>query len=182
MKTALKMAQLVVSLSFICLSPLSALGLESLRMDTVIFDFRTHGINAQSFQSRLYVDTMGFATMNAMPFCDQYYIGSVLDPHLAIQKQSDSFEQACYPQSSFYPLIAVGEGWLEASGDPGYFFIPPDVLPGHQPVLLQGTGPHKVYWLGADHPDVEHVFEWNNRSVRAERKNGSWRRHIRIRE
>lgn len=182
MKTALKMAQLVVPLSFICLSPLSALGLESPSLDTVIFDFRTHGINAQSFQSRLYVDTLGFSTMQVMPFCDQYYIGSVLDPHLAIQKNSISLEQACYPQSSYYPLIAVGEGWLEATGDPGYFFVPPDVLPGHQPVLLQGAGPHKVYWLGADHPDNEHVVDWNNWSIKAERKNGRWLKHIRIRE
>lgn len=182
MKTALKMAQLVVPLSFISLSPLSALGLESPPMDTVVFDFRTHGSNAQSFQSRLYVDTLGFSTMQVMPFCDQYYIGSVLDPHLAIQKNSISLEQACYPQSSYYPLIAVGEGWLEATGDPGYFFIPPDVLPGHQPVLLQGAGPHKVYWLGADHPDNERVVDWNNWSIKAERKNGRWLKHIRIRE
>jgi len=182
MKIALKMVQLVVPLSIISLLSFPLLGAESLSRDTVVFDFRTSGIAAQSFQSRLYVDTLGFATMNVQTFCDQHYIGNVLDPHLAIYKQSVPLEQACYPKSSFYPLMAVGEGWLEASGDPGYFFIPPDVLPGHQPVFLQGMGPHKIYWLGADHPDVERVFNWNNRSVRAERKNGQWLKKIRIRE
>jgi len=58
------------------------------------------------------------------------------------------------PKSSHYPIYLVGEGTLKSFGAQGWFFLPPNLYSSNKPLTLVGRGPHKVYWLGADHPDI----------------------------
>ena len=117
----------------------------NLSLGSVVFDFVTSGKSSQSF----------------MPCCDQLYIGSKLDPQVSIKKNSSSMSVAHYPKSSFYEIFAVGQGIVTASGSPGYFFVPPNIYFGHIPLQLLGPGPHKIYWLEADHIDeTGHLQEW----------------------
>jgi hypothetical protein len=119
--------------------------------------------------------------MNLMPFCDQIFYGSLRDPHIVLEKSSNFLSSGCFPLRSYYPLRIVGEGWLTSSGDKGWFFVPPNVLPGDTNVFLPGVGPHKVYWLSADHPDgvgVESMCD--GRRVKSIYKDGRWIKRIRL--
>lgn len=127
-------------------------GSSSSGTDTVQFSFTTAArIGGGSYTASLYIDPV-FST-SFMPCCDQIYLGSPLQTQVVVRKAKTSFAVANYPRSSYYPIMVVGEGTLTAKGAPGYFFVAPNIIPGHQNVVLRGKGPHKVYWLGADHPD-----------------------------
>jgi len=133
----------------------------NLSPDSVVFDFTTLGISSKSYQCTLLIDS-AFNT-SFMTCCDQLYIGGKLTPQVSIRKNSTSMSLAHYPKSSFYEIYAVGEGIINASGSPGYFFVSPNVYFGHLPLHLVGPGPHKIYWLDADHIDeggqIEEVRE-----------------------
>jgi hypothetical protein len=46
---------------------------------------------------------------------------------------------------------------------------------------LPGAGPHKVYWLSADHPDGVGVESmWDGRRVKSIYKDGRWIKRIRL--
>jgi hypothetical protein len=131
----------------------------NLSLGSVVFDFVTSGKSSQSFQCTLLIDSSFSSSF--MPCCDQLYIGSKLDPQVSIKKNSSSMSVAHYPKSSFYEIFAVGQGIVTASGSPGYFFVPPNIYFGHIPLQLLGPGPHKIYWLEADHIDeTGHLQEW----------------------
>jgi hypothetical protein len=89
-----------------------------------------------------------------MPCCDQLFLGGPLVPQLSLLKAGTPLLKSHMPKSTHYPIYLVGEGVLRASGAPGWFFLPPNIHAGNKPLTLTGPGPHKVYWLGADHPDV----------------------------
>ena len=123
--------------------------------DTVDFYFQSQsnrGVAIGSFHARLLIDPA--FTKAFMPCCDQLFLGGPLQPQLVLRKSKTSMTIANYPKSSYYPIMVVGEGALTSKGAPGYFYLPPNIYPGTSTVNLQGAGPHKVYWLGADHPDV----------------------------
>lgn len=154
--------------------------LTALPTDTTSFDFRTTGHGAQSFQAQLHIDSLG-GSMNLMPFCDQIFYGSLRDPHIVLEKSSNFLSSGCFPLRSYYPLRIMGEGWLTSSGDKGWFFVPPNVLPGDTNVFLPGVGPHKVYWLSADHPDGVGVESmWDGRRVKSIYTDGRWIKRIRL--
>ncbi len=154
--------------------------LTALPADTTSFDFRTTGHGAQSFHAQLHIDSLG-GSMNLMPFCDQIFYGSLRDPHIVLEKSSNFLSSGCFPLRSYYPLRIMGEGWLTSSGDKGWFFVPPNVLPGDTNVFLPGAGPHKVYWLSADHPDGVGVESmWDGRRVKSIYKDGRWIKRIRL--
>lgn len=129
------------------------LGTSSSGTDTVQFSFTTAArIGGGSYTASLYIDPAFGPSF--MPCCDQIYLGSPLQTQVVVRKAKTSLSVANYPRSSYYPIMVVGEGTLSAKGAPGYFFVAPNIIPGHQNVVLKGKGPHKVYWLGADHPDA----------------------------
>jgi hypothetical protein len=133
----------------------SALHKASNGTDTVDFYFQSQASRqaaATTFHAKLMIDPV-FSTQ-FMPCCDQLFLGSALQPQLVLRKSKSSVTVANFPKSSYYPLMVVGEGVLTAKGAPGYFYLPPNIYPGTSAVALRGKGPHKVYWLGADHPDV----------------------------
>ena len=119
--------------------------------DTVVFDFHSTGRFQASYQATLYIDS-AYST-HFMPCCDQIALNGPLSPGVSVLKRNTMLSKAHYPKSSFYPIQIVGEGVLRAQGAPGYFFLPPNVIRGTQSITLKGAGPHKVYWLGQDHPD-----------------------------
>lgn len=123
--------------------------------DTVDFVFQpksSRSVSAANFHARLLIDPV--FSQSFMPCCDQLYLGGPLQTQLVLRKSKTSVTVANFPKSSYYPLMIVGEGTLTAKGAPGYFYLPPNIYPGTSAVQLRGKGPHKVLWLGADHPDV----------------------------
>lgn len=149
----------------------------------VVFDYQTNGKYAAVYTCQLSIDST-FQT-KFMSCCDVVLPTSILAPHVAIRKAGSNLSVATYPLSSYYPIVAYGDGTLMASGSPGFFFLPPNLYPGSQPLPLKGPGPHKVYWLGEDHPDSDSA-ELNNvedsmladPTVRFVR--GKWQRRIRL--
>ena len=95
-----------------------------------------------------------------MPFCDQIFYGSLRDPHIVLEKSSNFLSSGCFPLRSYYPLRIVGEGWLTSSGDKGWFFVPPNVLPGDTNVFFEeipnelSTAPDRV----ANSPTIKVFF------------------------
>ena len=149
----------------------------------VVFDYQTNGKYAAVYTCQLIIDST-FQT-KFMSCCDVVLPTSILAPHVAIRKAGSSLSVATYPLSSYYPIVAYGDGTLMASGSPGFFFLPPNLYPGSQPLPLKGPGPHKVYWLGEDHPDSDSAELIKvedsmlvDPSVRFIR--GKWQRRIRL--
>ena len=130
----------------------------NLNLDSVVFDFATSGKSSKSYQCILRIDSSFSSSF--MPCCDQLYIGGKIDPQVSMKKNKTSMCVANFPKSSFYEIFAVGQGIITAQGSPGYFFVPPNVHFGHLPLQLIGPGPHKIYWLDADHIDeIGHLEE-----------------------
>jgi autotransporter-associated beta strand protein len=119
--------------------------------DTVNFEWTTSGKGAASYKATLYIDSAYKASY--MSCCDQLFLGGPLAPQLSLLKAGTPLLRNHMPKSSHYPIYLVGEGVLKAFGAPGWFFLPPNIHAGTKPLTLSGPGPHKVYWLGADHPD-----------------------------
>ena len=120
--------------------------------DTVNFEWTTSGKGAASYKATLFIDSAYHASY--MPCCDQLFLGGPLVPQLSLLKAGTPLLKNHMPKSTHYPIYLVGEGVLKASGAPGWFFLPPNIHAGTKPLTLSGPGPHKVYWLGADHPDI----------------------------
>ena len=136
----------------------------NLNLSSVVFDFVTSGKSSQSFQCTLLIDSSFSSSF--MPCCDQLYMGGKLEPQVSMKKNSSSLSVAHYPKRSFYEIFAVGQGVVTASGSPGYFFVPPNIYFGHLPLELLGPGPHKIYWLEADHiDDIGPLQEWRDSST-----------------
>ena len=135
----------------------------NLNLDSVVFDFTTSGKSSKSYQGILLIDSM--FSSNFMPCCDQLYIGGKLDPQISIKKNNTSLCVANFPKRSFYEIFAIGQGIITAHGSPGYFFVPPNIHFGHLPLQLIGPGPHKIYWLDADHIDQTGHLEKERDSV-----------------
>jgi hypothetical protein len=135
----------------------------NLNLDSVVFDFTTSGKSSKSYQGILLIDSM--FSSNFMPCCDQLYIGGKLDPQISIKKNNTSLCVANFPKRSFYEIFAIGQGIITAHGSPGYFFVPPNVHFGHLPLQLIGPGPHKIYWLDADHIDETRHLEEERDSI-----------------
>ena len=124
----------------------------SVQPDTVHFEWTTKGKGAAAYKSSLFIDSAYKNTY--MPCCDQLFLGGPLAPQLSLLKGMVPLLKNHTPKSSYYPIYLVGEGTLKSYGAPGWFFSAPNIHPGNKPLELIGAGPHKVYWLGADHPDV----------------------------
>lgn len=127
-------------------------GVLSAQPDTVLFQWTTTGKNAAWYQSALYIDSA--YKSGYMSCCDQLQVLGPLTPQLSLIKGTTPLIRMYCPKSSYYPLYLVGEGTLLSSGAPGWFFLPPNIYASNKPLKITGKGPHKVYWLGADHPDV----------------------------
>ena len=124
----------------------------SAQPDTVLFQWTTTGKNAAWYQSALYIDSA--YKSGYMSCCDQLQVLGPLTPQLSLIKGTTPLITMYCPKSSYYPLYLVGEGTLLSSGAPGWFFLPPNIYASNKPLKITGKGPHKVYWLGADHPEV----------------------------
>ena len=124
----------------------------SAQPDTVLFQWTTTGKNAAWYQSALYIDSA--YKSGYMSCCDQLQVLGPLEQQLSLIKGTTPLIRMYCPKSSYYPLYLVGEGTLLSSGAPGWFFLPPNIYASNKPLKITGKGPHKVYWLGADHPDV----------------------------
>ncbi len=149
----------------------------------VVFDFLTTGKNAAAYTCELVIDST-FQTQ-IMTCCDVITPSTILVPHVAIRKAGANLSLAHYPLSSYYPIVAFGNGTLYATGSSGYFFLPPNLYSGNQPLPLKGPGPHKVYWLGEDHPDGSSLVvpETEERIVEdgtVRFVSGKWQRRIRL--
>ena len=123
----------------------------SAQPDTVLFQWTTTGKNAAWYQSALYIDSA--YKSGYMSCCDQLQVLGPLTQQLSLIKGTTPLITMYCPKSSYYPLYLVGEGTLLSSGAPGWFFLPPNIYASNKPLKITGKGPHKVYWLGADHPD-----------------------------
>jgi len=124
----------------------------SAQPDTVLFQWTTTGKNAAWYQSALYIDSA--YKSGYMSCCDQLQVLGPLTQQLSLIKGTTPLITMYCPKSSYYALYLVGEGTLVSSGAPGWFFLPPNIYASNKPLKISGKGPHKVYWLGADHPDV----------------------------
>lgn len=124
----------------------------SIQADTVHFEWITSGAYGAAYKASLFIDSAYKSTF--MPCCDQLYLGGPLVPQIALIKGKTPLLISHTPKSTYYPIYLVGEGILNAYGAPGWFFLAPHIYPGNQPLCVSGEGPHKVYWLGADHPDI----------------------------
>lgn len=122
----------------------------------VVFDFQTTGKYSAVYSCELIIYSTFQTTL--MSCCDVVLPTAMLSPHIAIRKAGINLSLAHYPLSSYYPIIAYGDGTLYATGSAGYFFLPPNLYPSSQPLQLKGSGPHKVYWLGEEHPDSSTDF------------------------
>ncbi len=149
----------------------------------VVFDFLTTGKNAAAYTCELIIDST-FQT-KIMTCCDIVSPSTMLVPHVAIRKSGANLSLAHYPLSSYYPIVAFGDGTLYATGSSGYFFLPPNLYAGSQPLQLKGPGPHKVYWLGEDHPDGSSlsaplIEESGAEDATVRFISGKWQRRIRL--
>ena len=152
------------------------------RQQKVVFDFQTTGKYSAVYSCELIIDSTFLTSI--MSCCDIVLPTAVLSPHVAIRKAGVNLSLAHYPLSSYYPIVAYGDGTLYATGSAGYFFLPPNLYPSSQPLQLKGSGPHKVYWLGEEHPDSSTDFpiteetEMEDTTVRF--NPGKWQRRIRL--
>ena len=103
-------------------------------------------------KASLFIDSAFKSTY--MACCDQPFTGTSLAPQLTLLKAGIPLVVNHMPKSSHYPIYLVGEGTLKSTGAQGWFFFPPNLYASNKPLTLVGRGPHKVYWLGADHPDI----------------------------
>jgi len=148
----------------------------------VVFDFQTTGKYSAVYSCELIIDSTFLTSI--MSCCDIVLPTAMLSPHVAIRKAGVNLSLAHYPLSSYYPIVAYGDGTLYATGSAGYFFLPPNLYPSSQPLQLKGSGPHKVYWLGEEHPDSSTDFpiteetEMEDTTVRF--ISGKWQRRIRL--
>ena len=124
----------------------------SVQADTVHFEWITSGAYGAAYTASLYIDSAYKNTF--MPCCDQLFLGGSLVPQISLIKGKTPLLISHTPKSAYYPIYLVGEGILKSYGAPGWFFLAPNIYPGDQPLCVSGEGPHKVYWLGADHPDI----------------------------
>lgn len=132
--------------------PLSSVAPLSIHADTVHFEWKTTGKYSAVYQASLFIDSVFKSTY--MPCCDQAFTGNSLAPQLTLLKAGIPLVVNHMPKSSHYPIYLVGEGTLKSFGAQGWFFFPPNLYASNKPLTLVGRGPHKVYWLGADHPDI----------------------------
>lgn len=132
--------------------PLSSVAPLSIHADTVHFEWKTTGKYSAVYQAILFIDSVFKSTY--MPCCDQAFTGNSLAPQLTLLKAGMPLVVNHMPKSSHYPIYLVGEGTLKSFGAQGWFFFPPNLYASNKPLTLVGRGPHKVYWLGADHPDI----------------------------
>ncbi len=132
--------------------PLSSVAPLSIHADTVHFEWKTTGKYSAVYQASLFIDSAFKSTY--MPCCDQAFTGNSLAPQLTLLKAGIPLVVNHMPKSSHYPIYLVGEGTLKSFGAQGWFFFPPNLYASNKPLTLVGRGPHKVYWLGADHPDI----------------------------
>jgi len=152
------------------------------RQQKVVFDFQTTGKYSAVYSCELIIDSTFLTSI--MSCCDIVLPTAMLSPHVAIRKAGVNLSLAHYPLSSYYPIVAYGDGTLYATGSAGYFFLPPNLYPSSQPLQLKGSGPHKVYWLGEEHPDSSTDFpiteetEMEDTTVRF--NPGKWQRRIRL--
>ena len=149
----------------------------------VVFDFQTTGKHAAVYSCELIIDST--FQNKLMSCCDVVLTTPMLAPHVAIRKAGSNLSVASYPLSSYYPIVAYGDGTLVATGSNGYFFVPPNLYSGSQPIQLKGAGPHKVYWLGEDHPDsspLDHSAAEESAVEDATVRfiSGKWQRRIRL--
>ena len=133
-------------------SALSSVAPLSIHADTVHFEWKTTGKYSAVYQASLFIDSAFKSTY--MPCCDQAFTGTSLTPQLTLLKAGMPLVVNHMPKSSHYPIYLVGEGTLKSFGAQGWFFFPPNLYASNKPLTLVGRGPHKVYWLGADHPDI----------------------------
>ena len=131
---------------------LSSVAPLSIHADTVHFEWKTTGKYSAVYQASLFIDSAFKSTY--MPCCDQAFTGTSLAPQLTLLKAGMPLVVNHMPKSSHYPIYLVGEGTLKSIGAQGWFFFPPNLYASNKPLTLVGKGPHKVYWLGADHPDI----------------------------
>jgi hypothetical protein len=131
---------------------LSSVAPLSIHADTVHFEWKTTGKYSAVYQASLFIDSAFKSTY--MPCCDQAFTGTSLAPQLTLLKAGMPLVVNHMPKSSHYPIYLVGEGTLKSFGAQGWFFFPPNLYASNKPLTLVGKGPHKVYWLGADHPDI----------------------------
>jgi len=131
---------------------LSSVAPLSIHADTVHFEWKTTGKYSAVYQASLFIDSAFKSTY--MPCCDQAFTGTSLAPQLTLLKAGMPLVVNHMPKSSHYPIYLVGEGTLKSFGAQGWFFLPPNLYSSNKPLTLVGKGPHKVYWLGADHPDI----------------------------
>ena len=124
----------------------------TIQADTVHFEWKTTGKSSAVYQASLFIDSAFKSTY--MPCCDQAFTGTSLAPQLTLLKAGMPLVVNHMPKSSHYPIYLVGEGTLKSFGAQGWFFFPPNLYASNKPLTLVGRGPHKVYWLGADHPDI----------------------------
>ena len=134
------------------LPALSSVAPLSIQADTVHFEWKTTGKSSGVYQASLFIDSAFKSTY--MACCDQPFTGSSLAPQLTLLKAGMPLVVNHMPKSSHYPIYLVGEGTLKSTGAQGWFFFPPNLYASNKPLTLVGRGPHKVYWLGADHPDI----------------------------
>lgn len=132
--------------------------------DTVSFEWTTTGKNAAVHTATLFIDSAYKPTY--MPCCDQLNISGPLSAQVSLLKPNAPLVKSHMPKSSYYPLYLVGDGELRSTGAPGWFFLPPNLYTSSKPLVIRGKGPHKVYWLGADHPDiVQGQTEYSTESI-----------------
>ncbi|MGB1111980.1 MAG: hypothetical protein ACPG3S_02680 [Schleiferiaceae bacterium] len=131
---------------------LSSVAPLSIHADTVHFEWKTTGKYSAVYQASLFIDSAFKSTY--MPCCDQAFTGTSLAPQLTLLKAGMPLVVNHMPKSSHYPIYLVGEGTLKSTGAQGWFFYPPNLYASNKPLTMVGKGPHKVYWLGADHPDI----------------------------
>ena len=148
----------------------------------VIFDFQTTGKYSAVYSCELIIDSTFQTTL--MSCCDVVLPTAILSPHIAIRKAGTNLSLAHYPLSSYYPIIVYGDGTIYATGSAGYFFLPPNLYPSNQPLQLKGSGPHKVYWLGEEHPDGSTDFSISKETEKEDATvrfiSGKWQRRIRL--
>ena len=105
---------------------------------------------------------------NFLPCCDQLYLGGPGAPHVALIKPGNiSLNVGAFVSSSYYALDIAGEGTLRSHGAPGWYWIAPNLHPGHKDLDLRGKGPHKILWIADNNPDFVHDDE-DARSVEIE--------------
>ena len=88
-----------------------------------------------------------------MACCDQPFTGTSLAPTDLTQSRY-AFGGKPHAKELALSHLPSGEGTLKSTGAQGWFFFPPNLYASNKPLTLVGRGPHKVYWLGADHPDI----------------------------